>query len=214
MTDAELQTLGAKRQLADGRNELSPKPFCSVAAETLVNRKDIRVYNRCRRSGDDLTNDGDPIAAAMMSLPSKLRSDGPERSGIATVSSVRGCLAGFAAPVKTPELVLSPKTGVGISSTKLMNSSMRLRMAQDRIYAICSQHVASRLSIHPCFDVCSLGSRNFSLLFRIVSEGNFQDDHTLTLNCKVEFITNIERRPYALDIRIHVIPHTCFFKFR
>ena len=67
MTDAELQTLGAKAAaLPDGRNELSPKPLCSVTAETLIDPQGrIRVYNS---DADEVVTvqqaDGDPIAAA------------------------------------------------------------------------------------------------------------------------------------------------------
>lgn len=67
MTDAELQTIGAKAAaLPDGRNELSPKPLCSATAETLVDPQGrIRVYNS---DADEVVTiqqaDGDPIAAA------------------------------------------------------------------------------------------------------------------------------------------------------
>ena len=47
MNNKELQTLGAKAAaLPDGRNELSPKPLCSVTAEAIVDPQGhIRVYN-------------------------------------------------------------------------------------------------------------------------------------------------------------------------
>ncbi len=67
MTDDELKTLGAKAAaLPNGRNELSPKPLCSVTAETLVDPQGrIRVYNS---GADEVVTiqqaDGDPIAAA------------------------------------------------------------------------------------------------------------------------------------------------------
>ena len=67
MTDAELQTLGAKAAaMPNGRNELSPKPLCSVTAQAIVNPQGrIRIYNS---DADEVVTiqqaDGSPIAAA------------------------------------------------------------------------------------------------------------------------------------------------------
>lgn len=68
MTDAELLILGAKAAvLPAGRNELSPKPLCSVTAEAIVDDQGrIRVYKS--DTGEVITiqqADGDPINAAV-----------------------------------------------------------------------------------------------------------------------------------------------------
>jgi len=67
MTDAELQTLGAKAAaMPNGRNELSPKPLCSVTAQAIVDPQGrIRIHNA---DADEVVTiqqaDGSPIAAA------------------------------------------------------------------------------------------------------------------------------------------------------
>ena len=60
MTDEELQTLGAKAAaMPDGRNELSPKPLCSVTAQVIV---DPQRHGRLPVIGaDDLRGMGWPL---------------------------------------------------------------------------------------------------------------------------------------------------------
>ena len=90
MTNAELQTLGAKAAaMPNGRNELSPKPLCSVTAQAIVDPQGrIRVYNS---DADEVVTiqqaDGDPIAAAndVATLKAALRTV-LEEAGIATFS--------------------------------------------------------------------------------------------------------------------------------
>lgn len=67
MTDEELQTLGAKAAaMPDGRNELSPKPLCSVTAQTIVDPQGrIRVYNSDSDAVVTIQQaNGDPINGA------------------------------------------------------------------------------------------------------------------------------------------------------
>ena len=67
MTDEELQTLGAKAAaMPDGRNELSPKPLCSVTAQAIVDPQGrIRVYNSDSDAVVTIQQaNGDPISGA------------------------------------------------------------------------------------------------------------------------------------------------------
>ena len=85
MTDEELQTLGAKAaEMPDGRNELSPKPLCSVTAEAIFDPQGrIRVYNSdtnevvtIRQANGDPINGADSIAELKAALQTVLSDSG------------------------------------------------------------------------------------------------------------------------------------------